>query len=83
MTNRERLMQEFAAMSDETLFDLITNCSMGQQLNDRLCFACEAAHGDVCPVGDGNCLLWDGHWLREEWDGTPILMEVRSCPPSE
>lgn len=63
-------------MSDADLYWLLTEAPTGQKLNDRLCRACEAAHGDVCPVGDDNCLLWDGHWLSEAWDGTPILEEV-------
>lgn len=78
MTNRERVMQEIAQMSDEALYGLLTECPKGQELSDRLCFACEAAHGDVCPVGVADCLLWDGHWLREEWDGKPILAEVET-----
>ena len=72
MTNRERIMQEISAMSNRELHNVVTNDNTGS-LMDRLCFACEGRHGGKCPMGATDCLLWDGSWLRDEWDGTPLL----------
>lgn len=72
MTNRERIMQELAAMSDRELHRALTNDS-DNYLMDRLCYACEGRHGGKCPMGAAECLLWDGSWLRDEWDGKPLL----------
>ena len=72
MTNRERVMQEISAMSDRELHNVVTNDNTGS-LMDRLCHDCEARHGGECPMGDTECLLWDGSWLRDEWDGVPLL----------
>lgn len=72
MTNRERIMQELAAMSDRELHRALTNDS-DNYLMDRLCYACEGRHGGECPLGATECLLWDGSWLRDEWDGKPLL----------
>ena len=72
MTNRERIMQELAAMSDRELHRALTNDS-DNYLMDRLCYACEGRHGGKCPMGATECLLWDGSWLRDEWDGVPLL----------
>ena len=69
-------MQEMAAMSDRDLFRLLTE-DHDNRLMDRLCHACEGRHGGECPLGMDDCLLWDGSWLREEWDGKPLL-EVSS-----
>ena len=77
MTNRERIMQEMAAMSDRDLFRLLTE-DHDNRLMDRLCHACEARHGGKCPLDATDCLLWDGSWLRDEWDGKSLLLEVRA-----
>ena len=72
MSNRERIMQELAGMSDRDFHNVVTHDNTGS-LMDRLCFACEARHGGECPLDSTNCLLWDGSWLQEEWDGKPLL----------
>lgn len=72
MTNRERIMTELAAMSDRELHETLTNDN-DSRLMDKLCFACEGRHGGECPMGATECLLWDGSWLRDEWDGVPLL----------
>ena len=72
MTNRERIMTELAAMSDRELHRALTEDN-DNRLTDRLCFACEARHGGECPLNSTDCLLWDGSWLRDEWDGEPLL----------
>lgn len=78
MTNRERVMQELAAMNDQELHDTLTNDNESNSLMDRLCFACAAKHGGKCPVGATDCLIWDGSWLRDEWDGVPLMVEVET-----
>lgn len=65
-------MQELAAMSDRELHRALTNDN-DNYLMDRLCYACEGRHGGECPMGATECLLWDGSWLRDEWDGMPLL----------
>ena len=77
MTNMERVMQELAAMSDRELHRALTNDS-DNYLMDRLCYACEGRHGGACPMGATECLLWDGSWLRDEWDGVPMMVEVET-----
>lgn len=72
MTNRERIMHEISAMSDRELHRALTNDN-DSRLMDRLCYAREGRHGGECPLGATECLLWDGSWLRDEWDGTPLL----------
>ncbi len=73
ITNRERIMQEMAVMSDQDLHKLLTDHGdHGVRLTDRLCYACEERHGGKCPLVD-DCLLGDGSWLRDEWDGKPLL----------
>ena len=75
MTNRDRIMQELAAMSDRDLFRLLTE-DHDNRLTDRLCHACAARHGGECPENETNCLLWDGSWLWEKWDGETLLEVV-------
>ena len=73
MTNRERIMVEMAGMSDRDMSVMLMNDD-GETLTDRLCHACIELHGGECPVEiDADCLLWDGSWLRDEWDGVPLL----------
>jgi hypothetical protein len=72
MTNRERIMQEMAGMSDQDLHNTLTNDNDSRLIN-RLCYACEARHGGKYPLGATECLLWDGSWLRENWDGESLL----------
>jgi hypothetical protein len=72
MTNRERIMTELAGMNDQDLHNTLTNDN-NSSLMDRLCYACEVRHGGECPLGATECLLWDGSWLRDEWDGRPLL----------
>lgn len=70
ISNRERIMQEIAGMSDKALSDLLLE---NMEVAGRLCSDCLTRHGDECPVGMNDCLLWDGSWLRKEWDGVSLL----------
>ena len=70
MTNRERIMEEMAAMSDKALSGLILE---DVEVAGQLCSDCLTRHGDECPVGLNDCLLWDGSWLQKEWDGVSLL----------
>lgn len=72
MTNRERIMQEISVMSDQDLHNTLTNDN-NSSLIVRLCYACEVRHGGECPLSATECLLRDGSWLRDEWDGKPLL----------
>ena len=75
-TNRERIMQELAAMDNQTFYRVL-DCSADPAITDRLCRACKDRHGGKCPLGEEDCLLWDGSWLEDEWIGEALL-EVRT-----
>ena len=75
MTNRDRIMAELAAMDNQVFYKVLDG-SADPALTDRLCHRCEQKHGGTCPLGDEDCLLWDGSWLDEEWIGEALL-EVR------
>lgn len=74
-TNRERIMQELAAMDNQTFYRVLDG-NADPAITDRLCRACTDRHGGKCPLGEEDCLLWDGSWLEDEWLGEALL-EVR------
>lgn len=76
MTNRDRIMAELAMMDNQTFYKALGG-SAELALNDRLCHRCEQKHDGKCPVGEEDCLLWDGSWLEDEWIGEALL-EVRT-----
>lgn len=65
-------MEEIIGMSDRKLSSMLMNDD-GESITDRLCHACMKRHDGECPVGMNDCLLWDGSWLRNEWDGVSLL----------
>lgn len=75
MTVRERLMVELAALSDKDFYEAVDG-KLDQTITDRLCIRCVERHGGQCPLGEDDCLLFDGRGMRDEWDGAPILTEV-------
>lgn len=77
MTVRERLMVELAALSDKAFYEVVDG-KLDVSITDRLCYRCTERHGGQCPLGEDDCLLWDGRGMRDEWDGVPILTEVNA-----
>ena len=75
MTNRDRIMAELATMDNQTFYKALAG-DADPSLTDRLCRRCEAKYGGECPLGEEDCLLWDGNWLEREWEGEALL-EVR------
>ena len=76
MTNRDRIMAELAMMDNQTFYKALDGTA-DPGLTDRLCHRCEQKHGGKCPLGENDCLLWDGSWLENEWEGEALL-EVRT-----
>ena len=75
ISNRDRIMAELAMMDRPTFYRVLDG-SADPSLTDRLCRRCEQKHGGKCPLGEEDCLLWDGSWLDKEWLGEALL-EVR------
>ncbi len=76
MTNRDRIMAELAMMDNQAFYKALAG-EADPALTDRLCHRCEQKHGGKCPLGEDDCLLWDGSWLEHKWEGEALL-EVRT-----
>jgi len=78
MTNRDRIMAELAMMDNQTFYKVLDgSAEPGMDRLCKQCKQCKQKHGGKCPLGEDDCLLWDGSWLEHEWEGEALL-EVRT-----
>ena len=67
MTNRERIMADLAALSDEDFWRAFGPADLANRLSDTMCRDCAARRPDASPEGDdaGACPSM-GEWMS--WD---------------
>ena len=65
MTNREKLLEDLAALSPEDLYTQLADNHLTRLIDDLTCEDCHAAHGDQCPDGDNACVMPADAWLEQ------------------
>lgn len=71
MTNRDRIMEELASMTNGEFYAAFADNSTTMAMEDQQCADCEATHGGCpCPGDAKKCV-----WTTEEWLGMECLAE--------
>lgn len=78
MTNRERLIEELGALSNEDLYRAMTDNRGAILIDDATCASCQRKHGGKCPRPDDDavCMQPVEDWPDMAWDETPIIVEI-------
>ena len=65
MTNREKLMEELAALDNDAFVFVVLsrNASVPEDIQAFVCLDCKAEYGGHCPDPDGPCALSMEDWL--------------------
>lgn len=77
MTNREKLMEELGALSNEALYAAIGFNRLNVALDSAKCADCKAGHGGQCVAPDDDpCPVTFEDWMEAEAREAAILPGV-------
>ena len=73
-TNRDKLMAELTAMSNETLYLAFADNRLTRAIDDAMCADCKAEYGRCCSTDDDTpCPITRDKWMERPNTGTRIL----------